>query len=174
MPRDREAPRWGKLNGSPSDDGGRWIVAVLAERTAHTIWKGNLTEGQGELTTESSGVLSSVPVTWASRTEEPRGRTSPEELLAAAQAACFAMAFSNTLDKRGTPPDSLDVRATCTFERTDTGVKVGTMRLDVRGTVPDLDQAGFEEAARAGVEACPVSNAIRGNVQVELTPELVS
>jgi osmotically inducible protein OsmC len=149
-------------------------MTVLAERTARAIWKGNLNEGQGELTAESSGVLSSIPVTWASRTQESGGRTSPEELLAAAHAACFAMAFSNTLDKRGTPPDSLDIRATCTFEKIDTGSKVGTMTLEVRGTVPGLDQAGFEEAARAAEEGCPISNAIRGNVKVELRPELVS
>jgi osmotically inducible protein OsmC len=72
-------------------------MTVLAERSARTIWKGDLTSGQGELSTESSGVLASVPVTWASRTEQPGGRTSPEELLAAAHAACYAMALSNTL-----------------------------------------------------------------------------
>jgi osmotically inducible protein OsmC len=149
-------------------------MTVLAERSAHAVWKGDLASGQGEVSAESSGLFEHVPVTWASRTEQPGGRTSPEELLAAAHAACYAMAFSNTLAEGGSPPEWLDVRATCTFETTDTGAKVGTMRLEVRGAVPGLDQAGFAEAAATGEQGCPISNAIRGNVAIDLHAELAS
>ena len=143
----------------------------MAKRTAKTTWKGTLIDGRGELTLESSGLLSGTQVTWASRTEEPRG-TSPEELLAGAQAACYAMALSNTLAQQGTPPDSLEVSATCAFERSGEGFAVTTMDITVRGAVPGVDEAGFREAAEKAKEGCPISNAIRGNVEIGLTAKL--
>jgi osmotically inducible protein OsmC len=143
----------------------------MAERTAKTIWKGTLTDGQGELTLESSGLLSGTPVTWASRTEEPGG-TSPEELLAGAQAACYAMALSNTLAQQGTPPDTLEISATCAFEKKDGGFAVTTMDIAVRGAVPGMDATAFKEAAETAKEGCPISNAIRENVQIGLTAQL--
>jgi osmotically inducible protein OsmC len=144
----------------------------MAERTARAIWEGSLTDGKGELTAESSQVLVSVPVTWGSRIEEPAGRTSPEELLAAAHAACYAMALSGALARGDTPPDRLEVTATVAFEKVDDGYKVSRSRLHVRGRVPGLDEAGFQEAARAGEKGCPISGAIRGNVDIELQAEL--
>lgn len=143
----------------------------MAKRTARTIWKGTLTEGRGELTLESSGVLSGTQVTWASRTEAAAG-TSPEELLAGAQAACYAMAFSNTLANQGTPPDSLDVSATCAFEKRGDGFGVTTMDIAVLGAVPGLDATAFEKAARTAEQECPISNAIRGNVEIRVTAHL--
>ncbi|HEY3209458.1 MAG TPA: OsmC family peroxiredoxin [Actinomycetota bacterium] len=143
----------------------------MATRTAKTLWKGTLTGGQGELTLESSGVLSGTQVSWASRTEEPRG-TSPEELLAGAQAACYAMALSNTLAEQGTPPDSLEISCTCAFEKRDAGFAVTTMDITARGAVPGLDEAGFQKAAETARGGCPISNAIRGNVEIRLTAQL--
>ncbi|MBI2237625.1 MAG: OsmC family peroxiredoxin [Actinobacteria bacterium] len=145
---------------------------MSAERRARAIWEGTLLEGRGRLSTESSPVLSDQWVTWASRTEDPAGRTSPEELLAAAHAACYAMALSATLAARGTAPDRLEVTATCAFDKVGEGWGVTAMDLHVRGRVPGLDPQGFEEAARAGEEGCPISNAIRGNVEIRLTTEL--
>jgi lipoyl-dependent peroxiredoxin len=144
----------------------------MAERVAVVSWKGNLTEGEGDLTLDSSKVLQGAPVTWASRAEQPNGKTSPEELLAGAHAACYAMAFSNTLAKAGTPPDSLEVKATCTLDKVGDGVGVTTMHLVVRGVVSGLDDEGFKAAAQAAEGACPISNAIRGNVDVTLDASL--
>ena len=145
---------------------------MAAERRARAVWEGTLLEGQGRLSTESTPVLSEQPVTWASRTEDPGGRTSPEELLAAAHAACYAMALSAALARRGTPAERLEVTATCAFDKVGEGWGVTTMYLHVRGRVPGLDRAAFEEVARAGEEGCPISNAIRGNVEIRLTAEL--
>jgi osmotically inducible protein OsmC len=145
---------------------------MAAERRARAVWEGTLLEGQGRLSTESTEVLSDQPVTWASRTEDPQGRTSPEELLAAAHAACYAMALSAALADRGTPAERLEVTAACAFDKVGEGWGVTTMSLHVRGRVTGLDPAAFEDVARAGEEGCPISNAIRGNVEIRLTSEL--
>jgi osmotically inducible protein OsmC len=147
---------------------------AVAERRATVVWEGSLTEGQGQLTLDSSQVMIGMPVTWASRTEEPSGRTSPEELLAGAHAACYAMAFSAELGRRGTPPERLHVTATAAFDKVGEGFRVTTMDLEVRARVQGMDQATFEQAARAGEEGCPISNAIRGNVDIRLKAELKS
>ena len=145
---------------------------AMATRVATVSWKGDLS-GSGDLTLESSGVLTATPVTWASRAEAPEGRTSPEELLAAAHATCYAMAFSNHLAKEGgVSAESLEVRAECDLDRVDGGLKVTTMLLQVRGVVPGLDEAGFVKLATEAEEKCPISNAIRGNVQIELNATL--
>jgi len=145
---------------------------AMATRVATVSWMGDLS-GSGDLTLESSGVLTATPVTWASRAEAPEGRTSPEELLAAAHATCYAMAFSNYLAKDGgVTAESLKVRAECDLDRLDGGLKVTTMRLQVRGVVPGLDEAGFAKLATEAEEKCPISNAIRGNVQIELDAAL--
>jgi osmotically inducible protein OsmC len=146
---------------------------AVAERTARVVWRGTLREGQGELSTVSSGVLAGTPVSWAARTEQPSA-TSPEELLAGAHAACYAMALSGLLAREETPPDSLEVEATCSFDRSNGGFRVSVMDLRVRGTVPGLDGARFEDAARRAEQGCPISNAIRGNVEIRLTAELAS
>jgi lipoyl-dependent peroxiredoxin len=144
---------------------------ALAERRADVSWQGNLTQGNGSINT-GSGALSQLPVTWASRTERSDGKTSPEELIAAAHAACYAMAFSHTLTQAGTPPEQLHVTAVCSLDRTDTGLKIASMALEVTGTVPGLDQAGFETAARQAELGCPVSNALRNNVAISVNAHL--
>jgi lipoyl-dependent peroxiredoxin len=145
-----------------------------AERRADVVWEGNLLQGHGRIVSVGSGALGELPVTWASRTERSDGRTSPEELLAAAHAACYAMAFSHSLAQAGTPAERLTVSATCAFEQVEAGFKVTTMDLDVRGNVPGLDQAGFEKAAQQAEQGCPVSNALRNNVQIRVQAHLES
>jgi len=145
-----------------------------AERQAQVIWSGDLIGGEGKLTFKSSGMLSETPVTWASRTEQPDGRTSPEELLAAAHASCFAMAFAAGLARGKTPPQQLDVSAVCSLDRIEGGFKVMAMRLTVHGRVPGLDKDGFQKAAEAAKEGCPISNALKGNVQISLEATLDS
>lgn len=144
---------------------------ALAERRANLTWKGNLTQGNGSITT-GSGVLSDLPVTWASRTERPDGKTSPEELIASAHAACYAMAFSNTLAQAGNPPEELNITAICSLDRVETGLKITTMTLDVRGKVPGIDQATFVDLAQKAETGCPVSNALRNNVAITVTAHL--
>lgn len=145
---------------------------ALAERTAQVVWQGNLTQGSGVVSLNSSHATGDLPVTWASRTEEPGGKTSPEELIAAAHAACYAMAFSNTLNQNGTPPEQLNVSATLTLDRVDGAVKITVEQLDVHGRVPGLDQAAFEQLAKTAEERCPVSNALRGNVEIRVNAQL--
>jgi osmotically inducible protein OsmC len=111
-----------------------------------------------------------LPVTWASRTERPDGKTSPEELIAAAHASCYAMAFSGVLAEMGNEPEELNISAVCTFDADQ--VKVTKMVLDVRGRVPGLDAAGFQNAAEQADQGCPVSNALRGNVDIQLNASL--
>ena len=149
-------------------------MALKAERRAEVEWQGSLMQGSGTLVSVGSGAIGNLPVTWASRTERSDGKTSPEELLAAAHAACFAMAFSNGLAQAGTTAELLHVNATCTFEQVEGGFKVSTMVLDVRGKVPGLDQAGFEKAAQQAGEGCPVSNALRNNVAITVNAQLES
>jgi osmotically inducible protein OsmC len=145
---------------------------AMATRVAAVSWSGDLT-GNGDLTLESSGVLKDTPVTFASRTEAPDGRTSPEELLAAAHATCYAMAFSNFLAKEGgVTAERLEVRAECDIDRVDGALKVTTMRLQVRGTVPGIDEAGFQKLATEAKEKCPISGALMGNVDVSLDAQL--
>lgn len=144
---------------------------AVAERQAQVIWEGNLTQGNGTITS-GSGALGELPVTWASRTERSDGKTSPEELIAAAHAACYAMALSNTLNTQGTPPQRLEVRAVCSLDRVEGKMKITTMDLAVTGTVPGLDQAGFEDVARKAEQGCPVSNALRNNLEIHLTATL--
>jgi osmotically inducible protein OsmC len=135
------------------------------ERRAHVMWEGDLMQGEGRLS-EGSSVLSEVPVTFASRVRQPEGKTSPEELIASAHATCYAMALSNVLAEGGAPPERLEVSAVCTFD--DEELKITTVDLGVRGSVPGMDGANFEEAARKAEQVCPVSNALRGNVGIRL------
>jgi osmotically inducible protein OsmC len=108
-------------------------------------------------------------VTWKARTERPDSKTSPEELIAAAHAACFAMALSNTLAEAGHTATELQISAVCHFQP---GAGITTMKLDVQGSVPGVDQAEFERLAGVGEAGCPVSNALRGNVEISLTATL--
>jgi osmotically inducible protein OsmC len=141
----------------------------MADRTASAVWQGDLFEGAGTVSAVTSGLFSDAEVTWASRTEEPGGRTSPEELIAAAHAACFSMAFSNELSSRGHQPTRVEVQATCTFVP---GKGITTMALDVSAEVPDTDEDAFREALAAAEQSCPVSAALRGNVDVHVDATL--
>ena len=143
---------------------------ATAERRANVVWRGNLYKGSGTFDLVSSEAIQDMPVTWASRTERPDGKTSPEELIAAAHASCFAMAFSDTLAEQGNEPEELNINAVCTFDADQ--LKVTTMILDVRGRVPDLDAEGFQNAAERAEQVCPVSNALRGNVDIQLNVSL--
>jgi lipoyl-dependent peroxiredoxin len=139
---------------------------MAATRSAASEWHGSLTEGKGKVTLASSG-LGTFDVTWASRTEEPNGRTSPEELIAAAQASCYSMSVSNVLAKAGHPPTTLNTRAEVDFQP---GEGITGIRLWVSGDVPGLDADGFREAAEAAKDACPVSKALAA-VPIALTVE---
>jgi osmotically inducible protein OsmC len=147
----------------------------MAERRAEVVWEGNLVQGKGTITSTGSGAFAGgLPVTWASRVERSDGRTSPEELIAMAHASCYAMALSHALNEAGTPPQRLQVSAVVTVEQVPGGIKVGESRLDVRGRVPGIDQAKFEEMAKRGEQGCPISNALRGNVDIKLNATLES
>jgi lipoyl-dependent peroxiredoxin len=136
------------------------------ERTASVTWQGDLMSGSGRIESVGSGAISGLDVTWASRSEESTGgRTSPEELIAAAHAACFSMALSHGLAQAGTPPERLQTAATSTFVP---GTGITAMRLEVAGRVPGLDEEGFRAAAEGAKENCPVSKALAGNVEITL------
>lgn len=142
---------------------------MAADRRATVRWTGDLMSGEGIITEVTSGAFAPLGVSWPSRTEEPGGRTSPEELLAAAHASCFSMALSSTLAKAGTPPESLDVTATVTFVP---GTGITTSALTVSGTVPGIDEAAFRQAAAAAKDGCPVSGALAGNVELSVEATL--
>jgi osmotically inducible protein OsmC len=143
-----------------------------APRTADAVWEGSLTQGAGVVTLTSSGAAGPLPVTWASRTARSEGKTSPEELVAAAHASCYCMALSGILGDAGTPPEKLEVSATVTFAQIDGGFKVASSALTVKGTVPGLDAAGFKTAAEAAKDGCPISGALQGNVALSVAATL--
>lgn len=145
---------------------------MAAIREARVIWSGDLSSGNGAVDAISSKAFSSLPVTWASRTEAPDGRTSPEELVAAAHASCFAMAFSAGLGRAGTPPQRLEVTAKVTFDRGEAGWKVVSSALTVRGAVAGMDEAKFRQAAEAAKDGCPISQALKGNVALSVEAHL--
>ncbi|GAA2965120.1 OsmC family protein [Streptomyces enissocaesilis] len=141
---------------------------MAATRQAHTVWEGDLFKGTGTVTFDSSGI-GEYPVSWPARTEEPNGRTSPEELIAAAQSSCYNMAFSNVLAKAGTPPTRLDTKAEVTFVP---GEGITRVHLTVQGEVPGMDEADFVKAAEEGKANCPVSQALAGTT-ITLSASLV-
>lgn len=143
-----------------------------AERRADVVWEGSLTKGGGRLSLASSGAATSLPVTWASRTARSEGKTSPEELIAAAHASCYSMALSGILDQGGHTPERLDVSASVTFSQVDGGYKVRSSHLQVRASIPDLEAEEFLAAAEAAKEGCPVSVALHGNVEITLEAAL--
>jgi lipoyl-dependent peroxiredoxin len=141
-----------------------------AERTATTVWEGDLAHGSGTLSL-TSGATADLPVTWASRTERSDGKTSPEELIAAAHASCFSMALSHGLAESGHPPDRLEVSATVTLSLDD-GPKVSRSHITVRGVVPGIDADDLVEAAEDAAANCPVSGALKGSVDITVDAEL--
>jgi osmotically inducible protein OsmC len=142
---------------------------MATERRAEAVWEGSLMEGSGTITKTGSGALPELPVTWASRAESPDGRTSPEELVAAAHAACFAMALSHALADAGNAPERLETSATVTFVP---GTGITKAALTVRGRVPGIDESAFVEAAEGAKDGCPVSGALKGNVELTLDAQL--
>jgi lipoyl-dependent peroxiredoxin len=146
-------------------------IQVKAERRAHATWEGDLMSGAGRFTV-GSGAIGEQEVTWAARTEEPDGKTSPEELIAAALASCFSMALSNGLAEAGNTPRRLETDAVATFEKTDAGFRMTRIDLTVRGNVDGIDEEAFREAAEQAKVGCPVSNALKGNVELTLDASL--
>ena len=133
-------------------------------------WKGSLIEGAGTITKTTSGAIGEQPVSWAARSEDATaGKTSPEELIAAAHASCFSMALSSGLAKAGTPPDELNTSATVTFQP---GEGITRIALTVEGSVPGMDEPAFREAAETAKANCPVSKALAGGPQITLDARL--
>ena len=141
---------------------------MATDRKADVVWQGDLINGSGTIANVTSGALGALDVSWASRSEEPNGRTSPEELIAAAWASCFSMALSHGLAQAGNPPEKLETSATVTFQPGE-GITKGA--LTVRGTVPGIDDDAFRAAAEDAKQNCPVSKALSGipDVSVEAT-----
>ena len=144
---------------------------MATDRTAKVTWAGSLLDGRGTIEEVGSGALGPLDVTWASRAETPDGRTSPEELIAAAWASCFSMALSHALAGSETPPERLETSVTVTFQPGE-GITKGA--ITVVGTVPGLDQAGFVEKAEGAKAGCPVSKALAGIPEVTLDATLAA
>ncbi|MDX6475497.1 MAG: lipoyl-dependent peroxiredoxin [Gaiellaceae bacterium] len=144
---------------------------MATDRKAEVVWQGDLMNGSGTIQNVTSGALGTLDVSWADRSEDPNGRTSPEELIAAAWASCFAMALSHGLAQGGNPPEKLETSATVTFQPGE-GIIRGA--LTVRGTVPGLEADAFREAAETAKENCPVSKALSGIPDVSLDANLAS
>ena len=142
---------------------------MATDRSANVVWQGDLQNGSGTIAEVPSGAFGPLDVSWASRAEEPNGRTSPEELVAAAWASCFAMALSHGLAQAGHAPERVETSATVTFQPGE-GIVKGA--LTVRGTVPGLDDAGFAQAAEDAKQNCPVSQALKGIPDVQLEASL--
>ena len=140
--------------------------------TAEALWEGDLPSGHGHVKGTSGG-LSEVGVSWAARTGRVPGLTSPEELLASAEAACFSMALSAGLGRMQKPPQELRVKAAATFDKVGDGWKVTTMALEVTGRVPGISATEFEAAAKAASEGCPISSVMKGNVQISVRATLL-
>ena len=143
---------------------------MATDRRADVTWKGSLMDGSGTITATTSGAIGEQPVSWAARSEDATGgKTSPEELIAAAHASCFSMALSAGLSRAGTPTDELHTSATVTFQP---GEGITKIHLTVEGTVPGLDAAGFAEAAQGAKENCPVSKALAAVPEITLDAQL--
>jgi osmotically inducible protein OsmC len=140
-------------------------------RSANAVWEGDLLSGSGSVS-GGTGLFTDLPTSWASRTEAPAGRTSPEELLAAAHASCYSMAFSNGLAKAGFPAQRVEVRAEVTFTKGDSGWSVTRSALTVHGWVPNIDEATFQEAAEGARTGCPISRALNPSIEVTIDAKL--
>ncbi|MBM3944973.1 MAG: OsmC family peroxiredoxin [SAR202 cluster bacterium] len=145
---------------------------MAAVRTATATWNGDLMTGSGTTTAASSGQFKNLGVSWAARTEAPGGKTSPEELLAAAHASCFCMALSAGLARAKTPPTKLEVSVSVTFDKVETGMKVTSSAIKVTGIVPGIDAATFKKAAEGAKDGCPISGALKGNVALSVEATL--
>ena len=142
----------------------------MATRRAEAVWRGNLADGSGSADLES-GVATGLDVNWRARTEGG-AETSPEELLAAAHASCFSMALAHELSEAGNEPQQLSVSAAVSFGAVEGGFAVTESRLKVRGVVPGVDAEAFQQAAQGAAEGCPISAALKGNVEISVEAEL--
>lgn len=142
---------------------------MATTRTATTVWQGSLLEGSGHVELQSSG-LGGFDVTWPARSEEAGGKTSPEELIAAAHSSCYSMALSSALAKAGNPPEQLETKADVTFQP---GEGITGVHLTVEGRVPGMTADQFQEAAEGAKTGCPVSKALSGTT-ITLTAKLIS
>lgn len=145
---------------------------MAAVRTATVTWDGDLASGTGTVSAGTTGLFTDLPVSWTSRTEAPEGRTSPEELLAAAHASCFAMALAGALARRGTPPEHLHVEAEVTFDKVAEKWTVVASRLMLLGHVAGISAADFDAAAEEAKDGCPISRALAGNVDLSVDTTL--
>ena len=143
---------------------------MAAESRAHARWHGDLMTGAGTIDRVGSGTFGPLEVTWAARTGEGSGTSTPEELLAAAHAACYSMALSNILAEQGTPPTEVSTSVTVTFVP---GTGITTSKIEVEGQVPGIDEAAFGQAAEEAKDGCPVSKALQGNVELSVVARLV-
>lgn len=134
----------------------------IAERAARTTWEGPLASGEGALSQGSSGALDGLPLTWASRTEQPGGKTSPEELAAAAHSSCFSMALALKLGENQTPPQRLEVTATVTLDAVDGVPTITTSQLSVKASIAELDAESFAAVVDQAAALCPVSRLFAG------------
>jgi osmotically inducible protein OsmC len=146
-------------------------VLMAADRRADVTWTGSLAAGEG-LIEFFSGATGNLPVTWASRTERSDGKTSPEELIAAAHASCFAMALSHGLTEAGHKVERLHISATATIDQVEGAFKITKVALNVSGKVSGLSDAAFRAAAEDAKNGCPVSQALKGNVAITLAARL--
>jgi osmotically inducible protein OsmC len=144
---------------------------MATDRKAEVTWQGDLMSGNGRIDSVTSGAFGGLDVSWPARAEEPEGKTSPEELIAAAHATCFSMALSHGLAQAGHPPDELKTSATVTFQP---GEGITKIELDVAGRVPGIDEGAFQQAADGAKQNCPVSKALTGVPEISLTARLES
>jgi osmotically inducible protein OsmC len=145
---------------------------MATTRRATATWSGDLLSGNGTVTAATTGTFRDQPTTWASRIGETEGTISPEELLAAAHASCFSMAFSNILAKAGTPPTRVDVEVTIGADKLDAGFTVTNADIVVRGAAPGATQDSFAAAADQAKDGCPISRALKGNVALTVAATL--
>jgi lipoyl-dependent peroxiredoxin len=144
---------------------------MATDRKAEVTWQGDLMSGNGRIDSVTSGAFGGLDVSWAARSETPEGKTSPEELIAAAHATCFSMALSHGLAQAGHPPEELKTSATVTFQP---GEGITKIALDVAGHVPGIDEGAFQQAADGAKQNCPVSKALTGVPEISLTARLES
>ncbi|MDQ2911417.1 MAG: OsmC family protein [Actinomycetota bacterium] len=144
---------------------------MAIERHAHATWEGDFRSGSGRFEV-GSGAISGQEVTFASRFEDSGGRTSPEELIAAAHATCLSMSLANGLAEAGHPPTRLETDAVATLDQAEGGFRITSMRLSVRGEVDGIDEEAFRTAAEQAKEGCPVSNALADSVEITIEATL--
>jgi lipoyl-dependent peroxiredoxin len=144
---------------------------MATDRKAEVTWQGDLMSGNGRIDSVTSGAVGGLDVSWPARAEEPEGKTSPEELIAAAHATCFSMALSHGLAQAGHPAEELKTSATVTFQP---GEGITKIALDVAGRVPGIDEGAFQQAADGAKQNCPVSKALTGVPEISLTARLES